>query len=379
MKKFKTILMVLAVMLGTSQLFAGGQPEAVNNNTADSAAETGTESSTVTVTDFLGREVSVDLPVERIVFTHYASAEAVKVLDAWDLVAGRDGYTGDEFLYPNIKDIPALTEMMGGPYTPNMELLYSLEPDLFILEVIPMPGIEDLLEEIEGIIPVVTVKTYDPVEMFDSMEILGMLLDRKAEAAEFTAWVKDVQQSLLAKTGGLTEAEKTKMFYKTGWGGVEELMTFSNDMSYIPARDRISGAINIAGDLPSQGGWVSSLDAEWLAQQEVDVLIIGDPQPGGYGAMLNDSSNLAAFREKVMELPVFAGSNAVKTGRVYMLADDFFGTPRQIIGFAYLAKWMHPELFKDLNPAVLHQQYFDKFLRVEADVINSGLFVYPKE
>ena len=374
MKKIKTIFLITAVMFCASQLFAGGQQEFSGPEAAAEAAP-----STITVTDFLGREVTIEMPIERIIFTHYASAEALKILDVWDLVVGRDGYTGDEFIYPDMNEIPALAEMMGGPYTPNMELLYSLNPDLFILEVIPMPGIEELLKDLDGVVPVVTVQTYDPEGMFNSMENLGRLLDREAEAAEFIAWVKGVQQSLLDKTGNLSDAEKTKVFYKSGYGGVEELMTFSNEMSYVPVRDRFSGAINIAADLPSQGGWVPSLDAEWLAQQDMDVLIISDPQPGGYGVQLNDSSKLAAHREKVMALPVFTDTTAVRTGRVYMFGDTFFGTPRHIIGFACLAKWMHPELFEDLDPAVLHQDYFDKFLRIDADVINNGLFVYPKE
>jgi iron complex transport system substrate-binding protein len=55
-----------------------------------------------------------------------------------------------------------------------------------------------------------------------------------------------------------------------------------------------------------------------------------------------------------------------------MLGDAFFGTPRHIVGFAYRAKWFNSDLFQDMDPAVLRQEYFDNFLRVEADVINKG-------
>ena len=174
-------------------------------------------------------------------------------------------------------------------------------------------------------IPVVVVKTYDPEDMFHSFEILGKLLDREVEAEAFTSWVDNVQQMLLKKQVRLKMTVKTTMFYKTGYGNVNDLMTFSNDMSYVPTRDLMSGAVNIAADLPSQGGWVPSIDPEWLTQQDFEVLIIGDPQPGGYGTSLNDSSHLAVYRERVMNLPVFSGTKAVKSGRVYMLADVFFG------------------------------------------------------
>ena len=370
----KNIVFLCMVTVIAASLTAGGQQES-----AAGGAEASESGGSITVTDFLGREVTVAGPVEKVAFTHYATAETLKILDAWELAVARDGYTSDKLVYPNLEELPSLCDMLGSGYEPNMEKLFELDPDLLILEVIPMPGIEELIAKLDGIIPVVAIKSYDPEELFYSFDILGKLLGRETEAAAFTSWVKEQQQTLLDKTGDLSDSEKTRMFYKTSYGSAEELMTFSDDMSYVPARDRYSGAVNIAADLPSQGGWVPSLDSEWLALQDMEVLIIGDPQPGRYGALMTDTSSLAAFREKVMAMPVFADTTAVKTNRVYMLGDSFFGTPRHIIGFAYLAKWMHPDLFEELDPAVLNQEYFDRFLRLDTDVINGGLFVYPKE
>ena len=370
MKKIFILLVAVGLAVVCPFLFAGGQQE--------SGTFVEEKRPSVTVTDVLGRQVCVDLPVRSIAFTHYASAEAFKILGGWDLVVARDGYTNDPLVYPGVADIPALGSMMDGPYTPDQESLLELNPDLLILEVIPMPGIEDLIEDLDGIIPVVAVKTYDPNGMAESFRTLGKLLGRSERAEDFIAWCTDVQNMMLGQTADMTDAEKAKIFFKTGYGEVDSLMTFSDDMSYIPARNRITGCINIAGDLPSQGGWVPGIDPEWLASKDYDVLVIGDPQPGRYGTAASDTEYLSDFRQKVMELPIFAGTTAVKDGRVYMLSDTFFGTPRHIIGFAYLAKWFHPGLFGEMNPAQLHQEYFDKFLEVDADVINSGIFVYPR-
>lgn len=368
---FATVFFLVCFCL--SPLLANGQQES-NSESSELKA-----SKSVTVTDFLGREVTVQTPIKTVAFTHYSTAEALKVLNAWELVVGRDGYTGNKLLYPNIDEIPALGEMMAGPYTPNMEKLLELSPDLLILEVIPSPGMDDLIKKLDGIIPVVTVKTYDPEEMFHSFDILGKLLNREDEAKTFTSWVKNIQTTLLDKVGELPDSEKTTIFYKTGYGSVDEIGTFSDAMTYVPARNKFAGCINIASDIPSQGGWISAVDPEWLASKDIELLIIGDPQPNGYGALIEDPSNLASFREQVMKLPVFAETSAVKTEKVYMLADEFFGTPRHIVGFTYLAKWAHPDLFEDLDPAVINQEYFNKFLRLDVDVINHGYFVYPKE
>jgi iron complex transport system substrate-binding protein len=264
-------------------------------------------------------------------------------------------------------------------YQPNMEVIYSVDPDLLILEVIPMSGIQNLIERFETDLPVVAVRTYDPNELEVSFKNLGKLLNREREAAEYLAWYKNLNDTMLRKAGKLPEHQKTRLFYKTSFGGPSDVGTLSDKLNYIPARNKTTGCINVASNLPSQGGWVPSVDPEWLASQEIDVLVIGDAQPGRYGFSVNDTSKLADWRSKVMALPVFADTKAVRNERVYMLSESFFGTPRFIVGFAFMAKWCHPELFGDVDPTKIHQEYAMKFLRLGPDIADGGVFVYPEK
>ena len=156
-------------------------------------------------------------------------------------------------------------------------------------------------------------------------------------------------------------------------------MTFTDDLAYIPVRNKLTGCINVAADLDSQGGWVPSIDSEWLVQQDYDVLIIGDPQPNGFGFYKDSIEELDEYRTQVMQLPVFADSAAVKNDRVYMQYESYFGSPSFIIGFAYLAKWFHPQLFSDLDPSSLQNEYFQEFMNVDPVDIENGIFVYPEE
>lgn len=375
MKMLKVILILIEITSATA-LFAGGAQETnVSSINIDEKEQEIKE--TITVVDILGREVSIDLPVKSVAYTHYSTSEALKILDAWDLVVARDGYTNDKIIYPNIEDIPALTSTMGNVFEPNMEILLDINPDLLILEVIPMPGLDALLNELNGIIPTIAVKTYDPDKMIQSFEILGKALEKEEEANTYIDWCVHVQSLLSDKTSHLKQDELTKMFFKTGYGNAEDLMTFSNELSYIQARNRLTGCINIAADLPSQGGWVPTIDSEWLVKQDYDVLVIGDPQPNNYGFYKDSLDELENYRNQVMELPVFEDSKAVKTGRVYMQTDSYFGTPGFIIGFTYLAKWLHPDLFENINPESIQDEYFAKFLKLDREDINNGVFVFP--
>ena len=45
---------------------------------------------------------------------------------------------------------------------------------------------------------------------------------------------------------------------------------------------------------------------------------------------------------------------------------------------AYMAKWLHPELFKAVDPKAIHQEYLTEFLEVDIDLDKKGVFVYPE-
>jgi len=364
---------------GTQEEAAEEKAQAIDDTPSDRDKTTPSQTETITVMDYTGRKVTVTQPVERIAYTHYSTAEALMILDAWDLVVAKDAYPYETEISETGKKIPEISSPMGNPYEPNMELLYKLDPDLLVLDVIPMPGMQELINTLEGDIPVVTVKTYDPLEIPRSFTVLGDLLDRKKEAADFIAWHKGTRKKLSERTKDLSEDEKTRLFFKTGGGDPEDVMTFTDEIPYVLVRNKIVGCINVAGNLPARGGWAAEVDQEWLAVKDIEIMIIGDPQMGRYGPREKDASEIAEHRREVMELPVFSGLAAVKNDRVYMQAEAFTGTPRVLIGFAYLAKWCHPDLFEDLDPRELHQEYYTRFLGADVDLMNQGVFVYPEE
>ncbi|MCK4736460.1 MAG: hypothetical protein KAT65_28660, partial [Methanophagales archaeon] len=140
--------------------------------------------------------------------------------------------------------------------------------------------------------------------------------------------------------------------------------------------------INIAADLPAPpGGWVYEVDLEWLAEQNPAIIaadIWEAYYPGAFGFEVDDTSVAEATRNEIMSMDVFAGSDAVVNGRVYLFDNEFMGTPRIVAAIAYTAKWYHPELFDDLDPQAIYQQYLTDFMRIDYDLDEHGVFVYPE-
>jgi len=48
---------------------------------------------------------------------------------------------------------------------------------------------------------------------------------------------------------------------------------------------------------------------------------------------------------------------------------------RSIIAELYLAKWFHPELFKDVDPEAVHRDLVKNFYDIELD---GDAYIYPK-
>ena len=139
----------------------------------------------------------------------------------------------------------------------------------------------------------------------------------------------------------------------------------------------IAGGIDIAEGL--SGTW-PTVDAEWVIDQDPDIIVAQSFSayiPSGCG--VDDPSEMAAAREDILNRPELAEVIAVKTGDAYMMAflDIATGGSGCLIGTAYMAKWFHPELFDDLDPQAIHQEYMTEFQGLDYDLDEHGVFVYP--
>lgn len=79
-----------------------------------------------------------------------------------------------------------------------------------------------------------------------------------------------------------------------------------------------------------------------------------------------------------MSRPGWDDINAVKNGDVYILSIDVFAGAKYFVGLNYLAKILHPDLFSDLDPEAVHQEYITRFQGLDYDLDKHGVFVYPE-
>jgi len=136
-----------------------------------------------------------------------------------------------------------------------------------------------------------------------------------------------------------------------------------------------SGGVNIAADI--EGDYGIEVEIEWIISQNPDV-IVGPSGSTKQGYEIDDESTFKEYYDGLAEIPGFDRINAVKDGKVYTTTYIIQRVPWYPICLAYMAKWLHPDLFEDLDPELVHQEFIDKFCPgLDFNVKEHGVFVYP--
>lgn len=159
--------------------------------------------------------------------------------------------------------------------------------------------------------------------------------------------------------------------------GFENVGTMSNMMPSVEAMFKASGSVNIAGDLDQY--FIPQVEPEWLLSSDPEIILCGLGDPSVLGFHIDDTMASETIIEKLTGTDYIAGTSAVKNERIFLLeGTGLAGGPRFIAAQAYMVKWFHPELFPDLDPKAIHQEFIDKFLNIDFNLDKHGVFVYPE-
>jgi len=133
----------------------------------------------LTVTDDLGRTVTVKAPPKRIVTMLPSVTETVCALGACDRIVATDDYSD----WPErVKALPKA----GGRYNPNPEFIVSLKPDLVLVS--KYGRLYETLERAGLTVYAVRTETYE--DIFRTTRTLGRLLGLEAQAERLVAQIQ---------------------------------------------------------------------------------------------------------------------------------------------------------------------------------------------
>ena len=325
---------------------------------------------TFTVTsDVPGQIVTIYKPVERITLGGPYQIELLRAFNVQDRIVGtselRDTVYFSEFF---TRSVIRARGRSSSP--PNYEAVLSLQCDVFMPFTHSSAGAAArynlFQEKLPGVvvIPLFSSQPVDLETFTRDVGTLGDIFDKEEEAEEFIAWHDEIFNTIESGTAGLSDDEKPRVLIV--WRGNR----------YITKCDLLdlAGGINIAADLGLGGGsWTVILDSEWIIKESPDVII---KYGGGIGYNVEDPSEVIAQRDEIRNRNGWYNITAIREEKVYIISDCTYKPPSHIIWPAYMAKWLHPEIFVDLNPEAIHQEYLT-FQGLDFDLDNHGVFAYP--
>ncbi|GAW92492.1 ABC transporter substrate-binding protein [Calderihabitans maritimus] len=323
-----------------------------------------------TIVDSAGRTVTIDKPIQRIV-GRLQVAEAIKILGAEDKMVGvGDSVKQRELFFPELSKLPSVGERSN----PNIEKIIELKPDVVIWTRTFAEGVLEKKLEPLGI-TVIRLDLYRPETILDDLRKLAYILEKEDEAKKFIDWYEGYMNAIKQRTTGLPEDERPKVYFEMFWDYMTCTRGYGPDMMI-----RAAGGRNIAANLEPPDKAVK-VSPEWVVAQNPDIIVKSPSIAGVYPYNIDDPKVLKDIRDAILNRPGFSEITAVKKGRVYVGLPwgELVVTPRSVIGTAYMAKWFHPELFKDLDPKAIHQEYLKRFMRIDYDLDTHGVFVYHPE
>jgi len=326
----------------------------------------------ITVIDCVGNQVTINKPVNTMIAEGMGAVfAAIKALKAEELIVASNEYVmRNEAFFPVIANLPPISE--GGAV--DYEKIINLDPDLVCMD----PFFYHRYEALASDIPIIQLS----FESTTAISILGAILDREDEAADFIDWIESYTNVVEERVESLSKEELQDVFFyyggEYGMSPPPPYGTFGAGNFLKNELIRKAGGRSLSRDIP--GDWVA-VDPEWVIEQNPKMIIrecyiVSQTPEMGYG--VNDLSGAKTLMENISGQPAFESSDAVKTGNVHMLYGDL-ATDSWFVSLIYLAKWFHPDLFNDLAPEKMHQEYITKFQRLDFDVSKQGFFAYSAE
>ena len=336
----------------------------------------------LTFIDLLGEAETVNKPIERLANLGTSGILMTRALGARDdillPVVGWD--TSDQAnFYPVISKWPYVGYE---PATCDFEYVLSLKPDAVQTNLearwaIPT-GTEDkrmFKKKLPGI-PIICLNMRETDVLPENVRTYGYILDREKETEEFIDWFEGYRNKIKARIEGLSGDDRPRVYFEC-----QHKYKCAASGSRLGVAVNLAGGKNIVDEIigpsdPGYGEIANTVDPEWVIEQNPEFIFKRGITPRSYET--DDPSAKAAARQEILNRPELAEVDAVKNKRVYVVGDMLLSRPGlNIVGPAYMAKWLHPELFEDIDPQAIHQEYIDRFGYIDFNVYEHGVFVYP--
>ena len=335
------------------------------------------EKKEITLTDIMGREVTVNVPVDKMVlqwsasggpfFTLFAiegkdAASKIAAIDRENLKKNRyDVWEAFSTAVPELASIPNIES--GKDLNP--EAVIALHPDVI---VVPQDcyneGIDNYKKLEEAGIPVVAIDFHqEKLENHKkSIELMGQLLGKEEKAAEVFNYYDSQLKKVTSKLDTIT-SPKPRVYHENAMDPDEMSTSHSSAYMWGAMLNKMRGDVIADGVIEK----TAVMSEEYLLKKNPEVILF----TGSYWADKPNSLRLGFLSdEKIAQETLepfkhregWENLDAIKNNRIYGANIGIGRDLTDFAGFQMAAKALYPKEFADIDPEANLRDFYDKYM-----------------
>ena len=328
----------------------GALPATGTLTTVPAATTTGCVPVTITQTD--GTAVSLPCRPQRIIVANANAAEMMIAIGAQDKIVGvTQSTTNVSYIMDRIPG----SENIGDWQVPNMERILSLHPDVVIAYASSKPKNIDQLTAAN--ISVISLDCYRLRTLASDARALGALTGNEEKAETYARTVEATIDTVSRRVATISPES-----YPSVYSEQYSAYTVSGPSSGADEQLTLAGGRNIASDITTSS---AKINTEWIVSKKP-----------AYIFKVVAATSATPSRNAIESLasrPGWESLPAVRNNHVYIFSSDVQFGPRSYIGIVHTARILHPDLFMDLEPGKMLDEYAGTYV----PRTNLTTMVYP--
>ena len=324
--------------------------------------EESSESGEIKVTDSNGVVHYFDEQPTRVALTNTYAATVMRMLEIdEEVIVGVSGDFGDEQLWPELSNKPMIQYSAHSEI--DFEAILDTRPDIYIVfannGMVDTKGIREKLEPVG--ITVLALDFYKYDSLRDEINVLATLFGKEEQMNKLLDEFDEIESMVASRFDGLSDLDRPTIVMEHHASLTRDPVVLTGTSQWTDIIDR-AGGINVYDHLP---GHTTHVDMESILDENPDVLMFdGITFDIGYNRYDEDGTTCEIHMEHIEGREGFENMKAIENNRLLVLSGEFAG-PMMIHGLPTLAKYLHPDLFSDVDAESYLDDYFTTYHGVE--------------
>ncbi|MFB9948331.1 ABC transporter substrate-binding protein [Rhizobium puerariae] len=305
------------------------------------------ERKTITITDELGREITLPVPVKAVYPDLWYQTEIVRAIGAGDTIVAVD-QTADpnknaanREYFAEFAKVPDAGNFNG----PNWETIATSGAEVFFAR--RNSPWQDAVEKLKPFgIQVVVVSTWDPKVLRAQLPNVGRIFGAEKGAAALAQLYDDIEKILTERLKG---TEPKTVYFENNADFVTSVPGSGwHDTIVLGGGQNIFGDIKI-GNSGSASVHTYTIDPVEIINRNPEVIIHNgvDGQASGYQPW--DKAQLAEQAQRIAGRPGWGSVKAVQDKNVFIFNNFLYSALGKQLGALVVAKWLYPDRLADVD------------------------------